>query len=310
MTYGTVRSTSFYDYLQDKAKIEEDSDQGGMYSELFKMVEKHSVDTPEEGFSKVMNTTINFAFLFDYASVEYQILSDPKCRITKMTDKMFEKGYGIAIQHGMTVLKDAISLEILELQDNGFLRKIQDKYWDKTSPIATKCLSSENGKRKAEFSLKEFAGVYIILLMGSGLGVTVAIFEFYTNKRKVKEGIRRSCNVDGPGHQDFGKDNCENTCLLHRRKENDLYIIVKNAFTDGKRKAAAKLLNSAAGVNLPSAKRSSYAGSFRASAYRKLTKRQPSQNSSGTSNGDIAASTSGSAAHKKGVLVDPQVIKL
>ena len=57
------------------------------------MVKKHSVDTPEEGFSKVMNTTINFAFLFDYASVEYQILSDPKCRITKMTDKMFEKGY-------------------------------------------------------------------------------------------------------------------------------------------------------------------------------------------------------------------------
>lgn len=114
------------------------------------------------------------------------------------------------------MLKDAISLEILELQDNGFLRKIQDKYWDKTSPIATKCLSSENGKRKAEFSLKEFAGVYIILLMGSGLGVTVAIFEFYTNKRKVKEGIRRSCNVDGPGHQDFGKDNCENTCLLQK----------------------------------------------------------------------------------------------
>ena len=32
MTYGTVRSTSFYDYLQDKAKIEEDRDQGGMYT--------------------------------------------------------------------------------------------------------------------------------------------------------------------------------------------------------------------------------------------------------------------------------------
>ena len=93
MTYGTVRSTSFYDYLQDKAKIEEDRDQGGMYSELFKMVREHSVDTPEEGFAKVMNTSQNFAFLFDYASVEYQILSDPKCRITKMTDKMFEKGY-------------------------------------------------------------------------------------------------------------------------------------------------------------------------------------------------------------------------
>ena len=40
MTYGTVRSTSFYDYLQDKAKIEEDRDQGGMYTVILRKMSR------------------------------------------------------------------------------------------------------------------------------------------------------------------------------------------------------------------------------------------------------------------------------
>ena len=38
MTYGTVRSTSFYDYLADKAAMEKKDEDKGMYVELFRGV--------------------------------------------------------------------------------------------------------------------------------------------------------------------------------------------------------------------------------------------------------------------------------
>lgn len=55
-TYGTVRSTSFYDYLEEQASSNPQSNFGLM----FKMVEQHSVANANEGYSRVINDSYNY----------------------------------------------------------------------------------------------------------------------------------------------------------------------------------------------------------------------------------------------------------
>lgn len=64
LTFGTVYSTSFMDYLEDQARQE--SNPEGKFTSLYRMSKDFSVETPQEGFELVRNGTGSYAFMFDY----------------------------------------------------------------------------------------------------------------------------------------------------------------------------------------------------------------------------------------------------
>lgn len=141
-----------------------------------------------------------------------------------MHEKIFPKGYGLAVQRNNEKLRDKLSQTILELHHNGKIDDFKNKWWDRNTPQAKKCLSTDQ-KLTAEFSIGEFSGVYIILISGIIIGVTIAFFEYYTNRsvNAAKNAIALD-KGDDSAHQ-------QNTLLLHRRKNNDLFIVVKNAYS-------------------------------------------------------------------------------
>lgn len=135
-------------------------------------------------------------------------------------------------------VKDLISLQILKLQDNGWLDDLESIWWDKNSPIARHCRQSESKKRH-EFTLTQFMGVYMILITGASFAILISINTFIYNKisQFIQFGIRKekifSCEFFKNRYKarriirtrqvyDTAKK-IQKTTLLHRRKDNDLW---------------------------------------------------------------------------------------
>lgn len=159
--YGTVLSTSFYDFLKNKAETSTDAD--SMWRRLFHMVKDHSVSSPHEGFEKVLSGKGDFAFLWDVAVIDYKMGMDETCRYATIADSVFQKGYGIAVQQGNPI-KDLLNMEILNLQDDGSLSNLKKRWWDLDSTNRT----CEDIKKTAYsgFTLESFIGVFLILFSG------------------------------------------------------------------------------------------------------------------------------------------------
>lgn len=130
-TYGTLKDTSFYDFLQEQKSAKPDS----IEAQMFKMVSKNSVSSVEAGYKRVTDDSQKswkdkwktksgmqdgYAFLFDTASVKYQIINDDECKITTMQATMFPKGYGLAVPPAVNesspeaILRNQLNMKILE----------------------------------------------------------------------------------------------------------------------------------------------------------------------------------------------------
>ena len=108
ISYGTVSGTSFWDFLENAYNYDWISeDDKILYLTLFDIIkkDKNQIQTPNKGYEKVVASTAknNFAFLWDTASVNYQILTDESCSLITFDDVMFEKGYGLALPHDVYI---------------------------------------------------------------------------------------------------------------------------------------------------------------------------------------------------------------
>ncbi|XP_037824931.1 glutamate receptor 3.3-like, partial [Lucilia sericata] len=85
--------------------------------------------------------------------------------------------YGIATPKG-SPWRDKISLAILELQEKGDIQMLYDKWWKNTGET---CIRNRNNKKsKANaLGLDNIGGVFVVLIVGIGFAICVAMFEFW-----------------------------------------------------------------------------------------------------------------------------------
>ena len=100
--YGTVMDTSIMDFIRDKARSQQSPND--KYHRLYMMINKESnqIRSLQEGLDRVKssNSKSNFAFLWDVAVIQHEIIRDENCSLTSTPDSISGKGYGIALRQG------------------------------------------------------------------------------------------------------------------------------------------------------------------------------------------------------------------
>ncbi|XP_043917322.1 glutamate receptor ionotropic, delta-2 [Protopterus annectens] len=181
--YGTVLDSAVYDHVRLKGMNPFERDT--MYSQMWKMINRsngseNNVEDSQEGIRRVKFG--NYAFVWDAAVLEYVAIHDPDCSFYTLGNRIADRGYGIALQHG-SPYRDIFSQRILELQQNGDMDILKHKWWPKTgqcdlySPVSTK----QGG---SALDIKSFAGVFCILAAGIVLSCFIAMVETWWNKRQ------------------------------------------------------------------------------------------------------------------------------
>ncbi|KAK1175995.1 glutamate receptor ionotropic, delta-2-like [Acipenser oxyrinchus oxyrinchus] len=181
--YGTVLDSAVYDHVRTKGMnpFERDS----MYSQMWKMINRTSnaennVEESQEGIRRVRYG--NFAFIWDAAVLEYVAINDADCSFYTVWNRVVDRGYGIALQHG-SPYREIFSQRILELQQNGDMDVLKHKWWPKDSQCDLYSSVSTMQKGSA-LDIKSFAGVFCVLAAGMVLSCFIAMLETWWNKRK------------------------------------------------------------------------------------------------------------------------------
>ena len=257
-TYGTVIHTSYFDFLKERSEKEAiefeiqnvsstSKTSTSIEAEMFKNVKLHSVDSAEAGFRKLISQSENenFAFLFDTAAVTYHLLNDAACQITTMQETTFHKGYGLAVPQGEHLgsnhkdLRNSLNMKILEYQYSGLFDRFERIWWDYHTPHADNCRKIKT-QASAKFHLEEFSGVYVILGIGVSVGVISAIVETSKGTNVIDhvkqaknntKGKDKAKNSDDELDETFNQeDEFKATELVYTRENDDLFIVVKDAY--------------------------------------------------------------------------------
>ena len=215
-------------YLYIEKRASSDVQWGRMYDII--KTEENKINTSATGYEKV-RTRKNFAFLWDVAAIDYMIRRD--CTYATIRDSIFHKGYGFAVRKGdhshsttpkPNPVRNQLSMGILELEDEGELDKLKEKYW----PEEKKNLCEQKNfkkNKKYQFGWQEFMGIYIVLAAGMFLGTLVAIYEIYAH---IKKGKPYPPKDPKKLPQEVAKD-LQPYLSVQRRKNNDLHIVLKDA---------------------------------------------------------------------------------
>ncbi|XP_078493172.1 glutamate receptor ionotropic, delta-1-like [Ciona intestinalis] len=180
-SYGTVKDTSIFNFIAKRG--EETTDTNGLYKIMSHVVQDRSneVHDAARGFQRAANG--HFAFLWDVAVIEYEVINHNSCSLTTVKDSIYDKGYGFALQHG-SPYRDPISLKIMELQDKGEIEKLRNKWWPKSG----KCVLDKNPPSSdgTELTLNNFTGIFFVLAVGLVLGCVMAMVEICVHLGKGK----------------------------------------------------------------------------------------------------------------------------
>ncbi|XP_052133234.1 glutamate receptor ionotropic, kainate 2-like [Frankliniella occidentalis] len=187
IAYGTLEGGSTMTFFRD-SMIE-------TYKKMWRFMENKKpsvfVSTYEEGIQRVLQG--NYAFLMESTMLDYIVQRD--CNLTSIGDLLDSKGYGIATPIG-SPWRDKISLVILELQEKGEIQMLYDKWWKN---MGSTCERAEKGKENKANSLgvANIGGVFVVLLCGLAVAMTVAIFEFCYFTRRISARFEMVSSADG-----------------------------------------------------------------------------------------------------------------
>ena len=226
--YGTVKGSSTYDDFKKRKQKEVSLGlRAGPWSKIFEMIEQHSKDKQEEGFNEIA-TNPNYAFLWDAPVIKYKKYQESSCKYMTIDDEIFQKGYGIATQQGSPIT-DKFSIAILKYQDNGKIKELQHRWWD---PKKAKACTNEDDPNarisdQTKMKLSQLLGPFVVLAGGTFIGSCIAIYEVFSYVNKGKPYPPRDPKKLP---QLIGRD-LNPYLSVQRRKNNDLHIVLSNAFT-------------------------------------------------------------------------------
>uniref|UniRef100_A0A336L676 Glutamate receptor 1 n=1 Tax=Culicoides sonorensis TaxID=179676 RepID=A0A336L676_CULSO len=175
IAYGTLDSGSTMTFFQDSLFE--------TYKKMWRFMEnrKPSVftSTYEEGIRRVLQG--NYAFLMESTMLDY--ISQRNCNLTQIGGLLDSKSYGIATSKG-SPWRDKISLAILDMQERGEIQMLYDKWWKKAGVKCERDDKNKNNKAANALGVDNIGGVFVVLLCGLALAVTIAILEFCQKSSK------------------------------------------------------------------------------------------------------------------------------
>ncbi|KRF99742.1 uncharacterized protein Dwil_GK22709 [Drosophila willistoni] len=127
------------------------------------------VATNQEGVSKV-EAGRDYAFLMESTSIEYTMVRH--CNLTKVGEALDEKGYGIAMIKNWPY-RDKFNNALLELQEQGVLAKLKNKWWNEVG--AGVCSKKATDDGPSELGVDNLMGIYVVLGIGTILSILLSI---------------------------------------------------------------------------------------------------------------------------------------
>ncbi|KAK7479655.1 hypothetical protein BaRGS_00029121 [Batillaria attramentaria] len=188
IAYGTRKSGSTYSFFRD-SKID-------TYQRLYAFMKEHPeamMDSYDEGIKRVLSGNGKYAFFMESTMIDYQVQRD--CDLMQVGGLLDSKGYGIGTPQN-SPYRDKLSMAILELQENGRIQMLYNKWWKDTGT----CVRDDDTKgSKAEaLGVENVGGIFVVLMAGLALAVIVAVCEFVWKSRKnAKEDRRSLCSEMG-----------------------------------------------------------------------------------------------------------------
>ncbi|CAD6992159.1 unnamed protein product [Ceratitis capitata] len=126
-------------------------------------------ETNLEGVQRVKSST-TYAFLMESTSIEYHIMRE--CDLKKIGEPLDEKGYGIAMVKNFP-FRDKLNNALLELQEQGALARLKNKWWNEVG--AGVCKKKSDSGESAPLDLSNLGGVYLVLGIGSGVSLIYGV---------------------------------------------------------------------------------------------------------------------------------------
>lgn len=111
----------------------------------------------------------DYAFLMESTTIEYHI--QRKCNLKKIGDALDEKGYGIAMPKNWPY-RDKFSNALLELQEQGVLARLKNKWWNEIGAGVCGAKSKDDGP--SALKMENLSGIYLVLIFGSVLSFVLS----------------------------------------------------------------------------------------------------------------------------------------
>ncbi|XP_067675457.1 glutamate receptor ionotropic, kainate 2-like isoform X1 [Haliotis asinina] len=176
ISYGTLGSGSTMQFFRD-SKID-------TYKRMWAFMKKKEptvfMKSYEAGVARVLEG--GYAFLSESTMIDY--ITQRNCDLMQVGGLLDSKGYGIGTPIN-SAYRDKLSMAILELQENGRIQMLYNKWWKSTGT----CMREENKDSKANaLGVENVGGIFVVLLVGLALAVLVAICEFiYKSKKNARD---------------------------------------------------------------------------------------------------------------------------
>ncbi|XP_035449990.2 glutamate receptor ionotropic, kainate 2 isoform X1 [Spodoptera frugiperda] len=142
--------------------------QSELYQRMFQHMSTRKMPGSNlEGIRKVESG--KYAFLMESTTIDYE--TERNCGVTKVGSLLDSKGYGIAMKKN-SKFRQALNLGLLNLQEAGTLREMQNIWW-KEKHGGGACKVDEEHESE-ELSMSNFLGLWLVLVVGSALGIVLS----------------------------------------------------------------------------------------------------------------------------------------
>lgn len=167
--YGCVESGTTRTFFRD-SQIE-------TYRKIYRFMEDHKtyVKSNEEGKERVEQG--NFAFFMESTSIEY--ITERNCNLTQIGSPLDSKNYGIATRKHANYRRPyrvLLSQAILQLQENGMLHVLKNRWWKERHGVGS-CGDESKGGGVTELSLANVGGVFVVLVGGMAIATILGVME-------------------------------------------------------------------------------------------------------------------------------------
>ncbi|KAI6220068.1 Protein CBR-GLR-7 [Aphelenchoides fujianensis] len=143
--------------------------------------------------------------LGDAMMIKYATLTN--CKLQQIGQEFSRKPYGLAVQKGSR-LKSEISTSISGLLNARKLENLKEKWWHQNPKV-------EHEEESTGISIENIGGVFILILGGIVISLTMLVVEFFYYKRKEGRGLG-----DG-GHKEDVRMNAFSVVAAHRVRPAD-----------------------------------------------------------------------------------------
>ncbi|KAI6215439.1 Protein CBR-GLR-7 [Aphelenchoides besseyi] len=140
-----------------------------------------------------------YKYVRDAMEIKYATLTN--CKLQPIGQEFSRKPYAIAVQEGSR-LRGEISSSILRLLNERKLESLKERWWHQ-NPKRQECPNSE--EESTGISIQNIGGVFILILGGIIISLTMLVVEFFYYKHQEKknvlnaqkDGIRMSDSLSG-----------------------------------------------------------------------------------------------------------------